>query len=83
MMKNIFLIGGGGYVGSALVPKLLELGYNVAVYDLFIYGKEVLENHKNLSLIKGDVRDLKLLETKLKGFDFIIHLACIKRPSFD
>tara|TARA_B100002019_G_scaffold293389_1_gene320672 strand:+ start:8164 stop:9147 length:984 start_codon:yes stop_codon:yes gene_type:complete len=84
MMKNIFLIGGGGYVGSALVPKLLELGYNVAVYDLFIYGKEVLENHKNLSLIKGDVRDLKLLETKLKGFDFIIHLACISNdPSFE
>ena len=36
-MKRIFLIGGGGYIGSALVPKLLELGYKVTVYDLFIY----------------------------------------------
>ncbi len=44
-MKKIFLIGGGGYVGSALVPKLLEFGYKVTVYDLFIYGEEFLEKH--------------------------------------
>ena len=42
---KIFLIGGGGYVGSALVPKLLEEGYEVTVFDLFIYGKEVLDDH--------------------------------------
>lgn len=83
-MKKIFLIGGGGYVGSALVPKLLDLGYQVAVYDLFIYGEEVLDKHKNLSLIKGDVRDLNFLEKKLRGFDSIIHLACISNdPSFE
>ena len=83
-MKKIFLIGGGGYVGSALVPKLLDLGYQVAVYDLFIYGEEVLDKHKNLSIIKGDVRDLNFLEKKLRGFDSIIHLACISNdPSFE
>ena len=83
-MNKIFLIGGGGYVGSALVPKLLNLGYQVTVYDLFIYGEEVLDKHKNLSLIKGDVRDLNFLKKKLKGFDSIIHLACISNdPSFE
>ena len=84
MMKKIFLIGGGGYVGSALVPKLLESGYEVTVYDLFIYGEDVLERHPNLLTIKGDIRNLDLLEKKLKGFDYIIHLACISNdPSFE
>ncbi len=83
-MKKIFLIGGGGYVGSALVPKLLDSGYQVRVYDLFIYGDDVLEEHPNLSIIKGDIRNLVLLEESLKDFDYIIHLACISNdPSFE
>ena len=83
-MKKIFLIGGGGYVGSALVPKLLDSGYKVTVFDLFIYGEEVLEKHQNLSIIKGDIRNISLLEETLNGFDYIIHLACISNdPSFE
>jgi nucleoside-diphosphate-sugar epimerase len=84
MMKKIFLIGGGGYVGSALVPKILDAGYQVTIYDLFIYGEDVIEKHPNLSIIKGDIRNLDLLEKSLKGFDYIIHLACISNdPSFE
>jgi len=83
-MKKIFLIGGGGYVGSALVPKLLEFGYKVTVYDLFIYGEEVLEKHPNLNIIKGDIRNLSLLEENIKNFNYVIHLACISNdPSFE
>ena len=37
-MKKILVIGGGGYVGSRLVPDLLKLNYKVDVYDLFIYS---------------------------------------------
>ena len=47
MSKKIFVTGGAGYVGSKLVPKLLELGYKVTVLDLMIYGENVLPNHKN------------------------------------
>ena len=83
-MKKIFVIGGGGYVGSALVPRMLDAGYSVTVYDLFIYGENVMEKHPYLSTIKGDIRDLNLLEKSLKGFDSIIHLACISNdPSFE
>ena len=83
-MKKIFVIGGGGYVGSALVPRMLDAGYSVTVYDLFIYDENVIEKHPNLSTIKGDIRDLNLLEKSLKGFDSIIHLACISNdPSFE
>ena len=83
-MKKVFIIGGAGYVGSALVPKMLESGYLVTVYDLFIYGDDVLDKHKNLTIIKGDVRNIDLLEVSLKGFDYVIHLACISNdPSFE
>ena len=82
-MKNIFLIGGAGYVGSELTTLLLNKGYKVTVFDLFIYGNTLI-NHKNLELIKGDIRDLKFLESKIKNFENVIHLACISNdPSFD
>ncbi len=81
--KNIFITGGAGYVGSALVPKLLDNGYNVTVYDLFIYG-DFLRNNANLKKIKGDIRDKDKLIKATKGADAFIHLACISNdPSFD
>ena len=83
-MKNFFITGGAGYVGSRLVPKLLSLGHQVTVLDLMIYGEDVLDEHKNLSKIKGDIRDIKKLEEYLPGHDILIHLACISNdPSFE
>ena len=82
-MKNIFITGGAGYVGSVLTPALLSKNYNVTVYDLFIYGN-TLEKHKNLKIIKGDLRNTTLLEESLKNQDQVIHLACISNdPSFE
>ncbi len=83
-MRNIFITGGAGYVGSALIPKLLQKGYNVTVLDLMIYGDSVLPNHKNLKKIKGDIRDFALLKKLLPGNEIVIHLACISNdPSFE
>ena len=83
-MRKIFITGGAGYVGSKLVPKLLSLNYEVTVLDLMIYGDDVLVDHENLTKIKGDIRDIKLLEKHLPGNDIIIHLACISNdPSFE
>ena len=85
--NNVMVIGGGGYVGAVLVPKLLKAGYRVKVYDLFIYGKEVFDsvkNDPNLTLVEGDVRDISRLGEELKGIEAIIHLACISNdPSFE
>ena len=83
-MKNIFVTGGGGYVGAQLVPFLLKKGFNVTVIDLFIYGENVIEEHQNLKIIKGDIRDQKLLDEHLSNTDIVIHLACISNdPSFE
>ena len=45
---KIFITGGAGYVGSKLVPKLLEHGHEVTVLDLMIYGESVLDEHDKL-----------------------------------
>ncbi len=83
-MDKIFITGGAGYVGSALVPKLLNLNYKVTVLDLMIYGEDVISNHPNLNKIKGDIRDINLLQKIIPGHDVIIHLACISNdPSFE
>ncbi len=83
-MKNILVIGGAGYVGSVLVPKLIEKGYLVTVFDLFIYGKDTLDENKNLKLINGDIRNIESLKKHVESADAIIHLACISNdPSFE
>ena len=83
-MKNIFVTGGAGYVGSSLVPILLKKGYGVTVFDLMIYGEKVLPKHGNLKIIKGDIRNQELLKKVIPGHDCLIHLACISNdPSFE
>ena len=60
--KSIFITGGAGYCGSMVVPILLEHGYKVTIYDMLFFGSNHLPlNDKNLTLIQGDIRDVKLL----------------------
>ena len=89
-MKKILVTGGGGYVGSVLVKKLLELGHFVRVLDLFLYDKEpfreidLSKTRGKLDIFKGDIRNAKLHDFVLSDIDTVIHLACISNdPSFD
>ena len=84
MTQTVLITGGAGYVGSALVPKMLERGYRVRVLDLYLYGDDVLPIHPHLEQIRGDIRDERLLRKVLSGCDMVIHLACISNdPSFE
>ena len=85
--KHILVTGGAGYVGAALVPRLLNEGYHVKVLDLYLYGNSALEGvrgHQNLEEIQGDIRNVPLLEQAIPGCEGVIHLACISNdPSFE
>ena len=84
---TVAVIGGAGYVGAVLVPRLLDEGYRVRVFDLFIYGDEALaavRDNPRLEIEKGDVRDLAAVKEAVRGADAVIHLACISNdPSVE
>ena len=77
---KILITGGAGYIGSVLVPKLLDLGHSVTVVDNFKYRQLSLVNacsYDKFSIVKGDARDVKLLQDLVSSFDVIIPLAAL------
>jgi nucleoside-diphosphate-sugar epimerase len=79
-MKKILITGGAGYIGSKLVTKLLNLNFKVTVLDsLKFSGKSLnhLYKFKNLTLIKGDVRNYTLVKKLIKNNEFIVPLAAL------
>ena len=91
-MARILVSGGAGYVGSMLVPKLLERGYEVIVLDTFWYWKSPkeylektgLQDNKKVKVIKGDLRNRDEVKKAVGGVDIVIQLASISNdPSSD
>lgn len=79
-MKKILVTGGAGYIGSILVPQLLDLGHQVTVIDNFMYRQPSLAAvvpNPNFTLIYGDVRDYTLMKKLIATADVVIPLAAI------
>jgi nucleoside-diphosphate-sugar epimerase len=80
--KNVLVTGGAGYVGSLLVPQLLDRGYNVTVYDIMYFGDHFLpKQNPALRVIEGDIRDTTKLAKAFQGQDVVISLACISNDA--
>jgi len=79
-MERILVTGGAGFIGSVLVPMLLQRGYRVRVLDNLRYGGDVLLPnfvYKDFEFMRGDVVDEEAVRAALQDIDVIIHLAAI------
>lgn len=71
--------GGAGFIGSHLVDRLMERGYEVRVLDDLSAG--TLENikrwldHERFEFIKGDMKDAEIVKKAVEGVDVVFHLA--------
>lgn len=77
---KILVTGGSGYVGSVLVPSLLNKGYQVKVLDNLLFKQTSMLPYfinKNFEFLHGDVRDVHIVKEAVKDADLIIHLAAI------
>lgn len=77
---NILVTGGAGYIGSVLVPTLLEKGHDVTVVDNFMYNQQSLLDccsNSRLTIVRGDVRDKNLISKYITNADAIFPLACL------
>ena len=80
--KHVLVTGGTGYVGSLLVPQLIDLGYKVTAYDTMYFGDERLfKAHSALKCIRGDIRDTDKLFEAMAGVDAVVNLACISNDA--
>jgi nucleoside-diphosphate-sugar epimerase len=76
---NILITGGAGYIGSELVQYLIN-SHKVTVLDNMMYDHTTLLRYtqrENFNFVKGDVRDLNLLEQLVSSHDVIIPLAAL------
>lgn len=79
-MSKILVTGGAGYIGSVLVPMLLNEGHEVTVIDDFYYGQSTLLDvclNPRFTIVRGDVRDENLMREQMKDKDYIIPLAAM------
>lgn len=74
-MSTVLVTGGGGYIGSVLVPLLLESGNSVRVLDRFFFGRHTLRDHPRLEVVVEDTR--RLGPEHLEDVDSVIDLAAI------
>jgi nucleoside-diphosphate-sugar epimerase len=72
--QRILLAGGAGYIGSVLVPRLLNRGYRVRVLDRLYFGEDSLAAVKDqIELVVADIRDIP--DSALDDIDGVFNLA--------
>jgi nucleoside-diphosphate-sugar epimerase len=74
-VRQVVVTGAGGYIGSVLVPALLEAGYRVTAVDRFLFGRETLAPRAGLTIREEDIREV---DTALfEGQEAVIDLAAL------
>ena len=84
MNKKILITGGTGFIGSNIANMLVSKGYDVVIFDNNHRGNDrrINKKHKNIKVIKGDIRSLKDLSKAFKNINAVIHLAYINGTKY-
>jgi nucleoside-diphosphate-sugar epimerase len=75
---HVVVIGGAGFVGSALIPKLLARDYRVTILDAFLFGTDSVVGQgykRRLRLVKGDLRSIETVVRGCRNANAIVHLG--------
>ena len=79
--RTVLICGGAGYIGSALVFRLLkETDFNIKVFDNLSYGGDSIFSFFNFpdrfNFVKGDIRTFDF-DQLLKGIDYVVNLTAL------
>jgi nucleoside-diphosphate-sugar epimerase len=84
---RVLIIGGAGYIGLAVTSELLSVGFKISILDNLIHGLEPLDfikSHPEVNFIKGDIRDIGLVNRTIEGHQAVIILAAlVGQPACD
>lgn len=84
MKKKYLVTGGSGFIGSALVKKLLSEGHSVKVFDNNSRGnlRRLESVIDQIEFVEGDIRELDQVLDACKGVDAVCHLAFVNGTKF-
>ena len=77
-MQTLLVTGGAGFIGSSFVKKAIDRGFRIRVIDNLSTGTPELVSELSemgVDVFIGDIRDVELLGTVMKGVDAVVHLA--------
>ena len=72
---KVWISGACGYVGAALVPRLLAARHKVVAFDTQFFGNGYLPDNGSLTVVKGDILDVRSVQASLAGCEVVVHLA--------
>ncbi len=82
MTRTVLVTGGAGFIGRALVHRLVRAGHHVRVLDDFSRGRRRVTADLEVDLVDGDVRDPNTVNRACRGVDAVWHLAAVNGTEF-
>src|SRR5215208_3784885 len=79
LQMRVLVTGGGGFIGSHLVERMLELGHDVVALDNFSTGRRenLVPFLDDIEVVEGDMRSYERVHTAVQGCEVVYHQAAL------